>query len=95
MSLFGSFGASDRPATAPGGDTRMLRTQPLNVASHNTATRKCVDDIDFETIVALSRQFTGGLEVKNSERRVEKDLGSLRGVFLRATGSSQGVRFSG
>lgn len=68
--MYGSFGACDRPATAPGGlrHNNTVFSDPLVTTSTNVAARKCADDVDFETIVALSRQFTAELEVKQAEK---------------------------
>ena len=59
-SVYGSFGASDRPATAP--------QQSLIQA------RKCADEVDFQSIVGLSRQYAAELEVKLAEKNALSKL---------------------
>ncbi|CAD7958193.1 unnamed protein product [Amoebophrya sp. A25] len=71
ISVYGSSGfSSERPATAPGGNAKVLMHGMGShiSASSNTATRKCAPDVDFQTIVALSKQFTEELELKNAEK---------------------------
>ncbi|CAD7935765.1 unnamed protein product [Amoebophrya sp. A120] len=71
-SVYGSFGASERPATGPGVKTNTgTQVHIGNHVHHNisTVTRKCAQEVDFETIVALSKQFTEELELKQAEKQ--------------------------
>lgn len=83
--MYGSWSAADRPATAPpGGSRAILNYAPTTTASSNVAARKCANDVDFETIVALSRQFTAELEVKTAEKAaLTKIIGDAKRAITR------------
>jgi hypothetical protein len=82
MSVYGSFGASHRPATAPGAASANLKSNPMVGAADNTATRKCAGDIDFETIVALTRQFTSEVHEKQAQKQgLLKMIGEAKRVL--------------
>eukprot|EP00391_Amoebophrya_sp_Ameob2_P009298 CAMPEP_0178989926 /NCGR_PEP_ID=MMETSP0795-20121207/4648_1 /TAXON_ID=88552 /ORGANISM="Amoebophrya sp., Strain Ameob2" /LENGTH=227 /DNA_ID=CAMNT_0020681387 /DNA_START=22 /DNA_END=708 /DNA_ORIENTATION=- len=68
-SVYGSFGVSERPATGPGTRPASSGAGAFNSAHTSTLARKCAQEVDFDTIVAMSKQFHDELELKNAEKQ--------------------------
>lgn len=73
-SVYGSFGAQDRPATAPGGGSNFLKTGHIvdpvvYAASTNVKTGQYASEVDSKAIVDLTRQYRESLDDKGKEKQ--------------------------